>query len=329
MQNHTARDTAAIILAAGKGTRMKSDMPKVLHPLLGKPLVTYVTKAVQEAGIESIFLVIGYKAGEVKQTLGKKYNYVLQKKQLGTGHAVMTAAKALDNFKGDVLVIVGDAPFLTPDVLQRLVRRHQKTGASATMMTAVIDPPPPYGRIVRDRQNRVLRIVEDRDATAREKRICEVNTSHYCFRSEDVFPLLYELNTDNDQGEYYLTDIIELLSDRNKPVETLPEENPDILKGINSQADLRSAVQKIKSDTIAHHMEGGVFIPDPDLVYIEPDVAIGPRTVIHPYSYIAGSSKIGSDCEIGPFVTIKNAAVNNNCRIHNTVVTDKTDTASG
>jgi len=312
---HKQRNTIAVILAAGKGTRMKSDLPKVLHPLLGKPLVLYVTKAVRNVGIDDIILVVGHKAEMVKDELGQDYRYVLQKEQLGTGHALMITSEELKGFHGDVLVLVGDAPFLTPDVIKRLVLRHRETGASATMMTAIMDPPPPYGRIVRDSNGKVLRIVEDKDATPEEKKITEVNTSHYCFRSEDVFPLLSQLSTNNNQGEYYLTDIIEFLTKNGSLVETLPEYDPDVLKGINSQEELMAAVKKLKSDILIKHMNNGVIFPDPDLVYIEESVSINEGTIIHPFTHISGTTTIGSFCEIGPFVTIKNAAVGNRCRI--------------
>ena len=317
------RNTIAVILAAGKGTRMKSDLPKVLHPLLGKPLIHYVTKAVMDAGVDDIYLIIGYKAELVKNSLGNKYHYVEQKQQLGTGHALMMAAEQLKNFAGDVLVLVGDAPFLTPVVIKNLIDKHQKEGASCTMMTAIIDPPPPYGRIVRDNGGNVVRIVEDRDATEEQKRITEVNTSHYCFRSEDVFPLLGKIENNNDQEEYYLTDIVELLTKNKFPVITIPEDDPDILKGINSQEDLRTSVKKLKNDVINFHMSNGVLFPYPDLVYIETDIKIGKHTIIHPFSYISGKTTIGTSCEIGPFVTIKNAAIGNNCHINNKSVIDE------
>ncbi|MCD6117053.1 NTP transferase domain-containing protein [bacterium] len=314
------RKTIAVILAAGKGTRMKTTLPKVLHPLLGKPLVLYVTKAVKNAGIDDIILVVGYKSEMVINELGTDYRYVLQKQQLGTGHALMIASEELKEFHGDLLVLVGDAPFLTPDIIKKLVLRHRETGASATMMTAIMDPPPAYGRIVRDKDGKVIRIVEERDATPEEKKITEVNTSHYCFRSEDVLPLLNSLGTNNDQGEYYLTDIIEFLTGKGALVETLPETDPDVLKGINSQEDLTSAVKRIKTDIIKVHMNNGVIFPDPDSVYIEESVSIKEGTIIHPFTYISGSTTIGSFCEIGPFATIKNAAVGNQCRILHSII---------
>lgn len=245
------RSVMAVILAAGKGTRMKSDKAKVLHTILGKPLVSYVIDACRDGGVERIMLVIGHQADRVREVIGDGVAYALQEQQLGTGHALLTAAKAAGDYSGDVLVLVGDAPFLTGEILARLVSRHRDTGAAATMMTAIIDPPPAYGRIVRDNTGKVVRIVEERDATDEEKRITEVNTSHYCFDADRVFPLLSRLGTDNDQGEYYLTDIIELLTARGEPVETLSVDDPDVLKGINTVAELKAAEDVLKQKSRA------------------------------------------------------------------------------
>ncbi|MBN2416239.1 NTP transferase domain-containing protein [bacterium] len=237
----TTRPVMAVILAAGKGTRMKSDKAKVLHTILGKPLVGYVIDACRKGGVDRIMLVIGHQADLVRSVIGDGVEYALQERQLGTGHALLTAAETAGAYSGDVLVLVGDAPFLTGEILARLIERHRDTNAAATMMTAVIDPPPAYGRIIRDNRGRVVRIVEDRDATEAEKRITEVNTSHYCFDADRVFPLLSALSTDNDQGEYYLTDIIELLTARGQLIETLTVDDPDVLKGINTVAELKAA----------------------------------------------------------------------------------------
>lgn len=322
---HTGRETLAVILAAGKGTRMKSDLPKVLHTLLGKPLVSFVTDACRGAGVNRTLLVIGHMADLVRSTLGKDIEYTVQTEQLGTGHALMTAADQLgDNYKGDVLVLVGDAPFLTAEVIKALVDKHQKTGASATMMTAIMDPPPAYGRIVRDRDGRVLRIVEERDATAEEKKITEVNTSHYIFRSEDVFPLLKTLGTDNDQGEYYLTDIIEMLAEKQAPVETLTEEDEDILKGINDRAQLSEAEAELKAKKIMALRENDVIIPDADQIYIEADVTVGPGSTLYPFTSLMGQTRIGEQCIIGPQATLRDTVLGHRCRVEASVLENRT-----
>ncbi|MCK5148490.1 NTP transferase domain-containing protein [bacterium] len=315
------RETLAVILAAGKGTRMKSDLPKVLHTILGKPLVSFVIDACNEANVDRTMLVIGHEADLVKTTIGTDVEYTLQTEQLGTGHALMMAAKQLgDNYKGDVLVLVGDAPFLTGKIISELIDKHQQTAASATMMTAIIDPPPAYGRIVRDAKNRVTRIVEQRDASDDEKKITEVNTSHYCFRSEDVFPLLHTLGTDNDQGEYYLTDIIAMLADNNALIETITEDDPDVLKGINDKTQLLEAQEDLKCKKIESMRNNDVIIPDADQIFIDADVSVGSGTVIYPFTSITGKCSIGKNCIIGPQTTLKDTKLGDGCKVELSII---------
>lgn len=318
--NSIPRQTVAVILAAGKGVRMRSRIPKVLHTLLGKPIVSYVIEASQKVEADRTLLVIGHQSELVRQTLGPDYEYVEQTQQLGTGHALMVASKTLRGFRGDILVLAGDTPFLTGQILKKLIKHHKKTGASATIMTAVMDPPPAYGRIIRDASGRVLRIVEERDTTLKEKKITEVNTSHYCFRSEEVLPLLSSLNTDNDQGEYYLTDIIQLLVQQGNPVETLISNDPDILAGINSRLDLSKASNMLREKITRRLMDSGVTIIDPPSVYIEPDVKVGKDTVIHPFTSLTGRTTIGQGCSIGPQTKLLDAKIGENCRIEFSVI---------
>ncbi|MBN1781598.1 NTP transferase domain-containing protein [bacterium] len=314
------RKTIAVILAAGKGTRMKSDLPKVLHPLMGKPLVDYVIQSCSKAGASKMVLVIGHQADRVMDMLGPDYTYVEQKEQLGTGHAVMVCSETLKSFKGDLLVLAGDTPFLTARILSRLIRTHQKTGAAATMMTAIMDPPLSYGRIVRDDKNRIQRIVEARDASREEKKICEVNTSHYCFRAEKLFPCLDRLSTNNDQGEYYLTDVIQMLVEQGETVESLTSDDPGVLMGINSRVHLAEAHEMLGRQIKIRHMENGVTLPDPASVYIEPDVRIGADTVIGPGTVLLGTTRIGPDCIIGPHVKLLNADIGEGCKIEFSVI---------
>ncbi len=321
--NVRSQNIVAVILAAGKGVRMKSSLPKVLHPLLGKPMVSYVTQACRQAGIQRILLIVGFGSERVREALGPEYEYIEQTEQLGTGHALMMAQNHLKDFQGDILVLAGDTPFLTGSVLKQLIRHHQKKKAAATMMTAVIDPPPAYGRIVRDGSGHVLRIVEERDASKEEKKITEVNTSHYCFQAGSVFPLLSSLNRDNDQGEYYLTDVIQLLVQKGKGVETRTVDDPHVLVGINSRRDLNRACRILQNNIIDRLSSGGVTIVDSSSVMIEPDVKIGKDTIIHPFTSLSGKTVIGQECIIGPQVKLLNAKISDRCRIEFSVIENR------
>lgn len=314
------RKTVAVILAAGKGVRMRSQLPKVLHPLLGKPMISYVIQACRKAKVDRMLLVIGHRADLVRETLGPDYEYVEQARQLGTGHALMTTSETLKSFRGNILVLAGDTPFLTGQVLRKLINQHNKKGASATMMTAIIDPPPAYGRIIRDTSGRVLRITEERDASPEEKKITEVNTSHYCFRAEKIFPLLSRIDANNDQGEYYLTDVIQLLVQEGNRVETLTSDDPDILLGINSRLELSHAAQRLQREINRKIMDSGVTIVDPSSVYIEPDVKIGKESIIHPFTSLSGNTKIGLRCTIGPHVKLLDATIGEDCHIEFSVI---------
>ncbi len=319
-----SRETVAVIMAAGKGTRMKSELPKVLHPLMGTPMVMHVVNACKDAGIRRIIIVIGNCAELVRETLGNDFEYVEQKEQLGTGHALMMAAPPLKDFTGDVLVLAGDTPFLTGEILKELVDKHQTSNAPATMLTALIDPPLSYGRIIRNDSGNILRITEARDATEEELEIKEVNTSHYCFQAERVFPLLDNLSTDNDQGEYYLTDVISMLVEGNEIVESITSEDPDILLGVNNRIHLSECVSIYRKKIVDKLMMDGVTILDPESVYIEPQVKIGRDTTIYPFTTLTGKTTIGEGCTIGPQVRMGNVKIEDNVRIEFSVIEDRT-----
>jgi bifunctional UDP-N-acetylglucosamine pyrophosphorylase/glucosamine-1-phosphate N-acetyltransferase len=268
-------------------------------------------------------LVIGYEAEMVKKAMGKGIEYVEQREQLGTGHALLCASDLLKNFQGNILVLVGDAPFLTGAILKKLIKHHEKKGAAATLMTTRIDPPPAYGRIIRNSKGQVLRIVEDRDATSDEKKITEVNTSHYCFRAGIVLPLLSEITTENNQGEYYLTDIIQLLVEKHHPVEAMVADDPQVLMGINSRVDLSHANDHLRKQILQHWMLSGVTIIDPSSVYIESGVTLKPDTVIHPFVYLSSNTRIGPNCTIGPHVKCVNAIIGSNSHIEFSVIENR------
>ncbi|NQT24736.1 bifunctional UDP-N-acetylglucosamine diphosphorylase/glucosamine-1-phosphate N-acetyltransferase GlmU [candidate division KSB1 bacterium] len=317
------RDIMAVILAAGKGTRMKSDLPKVLHPLMGQPMVSYVLDACRKAGVSRTILVIGHQANQVRETLGSEFEYVEQKEQLGTGHALMMAAPLLKNVKADILVLAGDTPFLTADILKKLIRKQQKTGAEATMLTANMDPAGAYGRIIRDTRGKITSIVEARDATPEQLKIIEVNTSHYCFRAESVIPLLKKLETNNDQGEYYLTDIIHMLASKNKRIESITSNDPNVLMGINNRAHLSEAHTILRDQLIEGWSEKGVTFIDPQQVTIEPDVRIGNDTLIYPGTLLTGNTVIGKGCKIGPQVRITDSKIGDGCHIEFSVLENR------
>ncbi len=232
------RGTAAVILAAGRGTRMKTDTAKVLVPFRGKPMVRYVIEACRGAMIPRIIMVIGHKAAEVEAALGPEIEYVIQNEQLGTAHALMAAKPLLRDFDGDLLVLPGDAPFVTPDFLGGLLSAHRASGADATLATVVWDRPPHYGRVVRDEAGRILRIIEEWDATPEVKAINETCTSHYVFKAGVVMPLLSAIGNDNAKREFYLTDIVEVLARRGRRVEAFRVGDPRLILGINTLGDL-------------------------------------------------------------------------------------------
>ena len=230
-----SRSIAAVIMAAGKGTRMKSDLPKVLHKLGGKPMVEYVVNAARAAGAERTLLVIGHRWEQAKEALKHlPVEFVLQKEQLGTGHAVLQTEKLLCDFEGDVLVLCGDVPLLRPDTLTGFVGEHRKRKASATVLTAIPGDPTGYGRVVRDERGLVQEIVEEKDADADQRRIREINTGTFCFDRSSLFSALGMLSNDNEQGEYYLTDTLKLLRERKLPVWGVVVPDPRETLGINS-----------------------------------------------------------------------------------------------
>jgi bifunctional UDP-N-acetylglucosamine pyrophosphorylase/glucosamine-1-phosphate N-acetyltransferase len=313
------RETIAVILAAGKGTRMKSDLPKVLHPLMGKPIVSYVIDACKEAGVKRMILVIGHEANQVKETLGPEYDYVEQTEQLGTGHALMMAVPKLKDFQGDLLVLAGDTPFLSGDILHALIDKQRKFDAAAAMLTAVMNPAGAYGRIVR-KNGTILKIVEARDATPEELEITEVNTSHYCFMAERVLPLLAKLQTNNDQGEYYLTDVIHMLVAQQDKVESITSDDPNVLMGINNRLHLAEANAIQRKKLVDKWSLEGVTFMDPLSVYLEPDVTIGNDTVIWPGAVLAGRTHIGKNCQIGPHVRIQDSGIGDGCKVEFAVI---------
>ncbi|MBS3970354.1 MAG: bifunctional UDP-N-acetylglucosamine diphosphorylase/glucosamine-1-phosphate N-acetyltransferase GlmU [Clostridia bacterium] len=313
---------ASIVLAAGKGTRMKSKIPKVLHKVSGKSLIWHVCQAASYIGVEESIIVVGHQAEEVKRELGDKHKYALQEKQLGTGHAVMQAKSYLSKEVETIIVLCGDTPLLTGLTLRKLLEHHQETKASATILSAILSDPSNYGRIVRDARGQVKMIIEERDALPQERAIKEINSGTYCFNREALFSALKEITPENKQGEYYLTDVIEILVKNNRKVEAIAVEDPVEISGINNRIQLAEAEKVFQKRINQKWMLEGVTIFDPDVTYIETSVEIGMDTVVLPFSYLKGDTKIGEDCIIGPQTTLENTHVGRSTHINNTITTD-------
>jgi bifunctional UDP-N-acetylglucosamine pyrophosphorylase/glucosamine-1-phosphate N-acetyltransferase len=308
-----AENIKVVVLAAGKSTRMKSELSKVLHPILGKELIRYLLDSLLECGIaeQDIIVVVGANQAEIEKVIGSRFRFALQKEQLGTAHALLSASEWVSGHQGDLLVLVGDNPYITAGEVKKLIDCHRRNQAQCTLISAVFPgDPPPYGRIVRDAQGKIQCIVEEKDANPDERRIREVNASIYLFDNRVVFPLLAAIGNDNAKKEYYLTDIIAILRGKNMKVEAVQAEDCDIAIGINDRRDLQQAQAKFN---LRHQqrllLEGGVTILQPETVTIEHDVEVGRDTVIYPCTYLAAGTRIGKNCTIGPFVYLKNACV--------------------
>lgn len=287
-----------VILAAGEGKRMRSRQPKVLHELCGRPLLSYALRLARTV-CDRIVLVVGPDADAVRVAAGDGVTIVEQRERLGTGHAVLQARGHCDEAAGGpVLVLPGDVPLLSAETVDRLVKHHTATGAAATVLTAVVDHPHGYGRVLRQ-GGRVKRIVEDRDATDDEKRVTEINTSVYCFDGRRLWSALERVKPENDQGEYYLTDVIGLLVKAGGRVEAVPVDDAEEALGVNDRKQLAALAAIQRRRILDRHMLAGVTIHDPATTYIDDTVTIGPDTVIYPNVVIDVASEIGSDCVIG------------------------------
>ncbi|MGE5576174.1 MAG: bifunctional UDP-N-acetylglucosamine diphosphorylase/glucosamine-1-phosphate N-acetyltransferase GlmU [Syntrophothermus sp.] len=291
----------AVILAAGQGTRMKSDLPKVLHRVCGKPMVEHVIAATRAVGVERPVVVIGHGADQVKATVKEDVAFVLQSEQKGTGHAVLQTRTLFEGYRGDLLELFGDAPLLTPATLESLVRFHREGGFAATMLTATVEDPTGYGRVIRDgATGHVARVVEQKDASEAEKAVREINTGIFCFRAPELFEALAEVQPNNAQKEYYLGDVLPILQKRGMKVGALAIADPFEGLGVNSRAQLAEAEKILRRRKARALMDAGVTIVDPDNTYIDLDVEVGRDAVIYPFTFLEGRTKVGSLCRIGP-----------------------------
>ena len=304
----------AIVMAAGKGTRMKTNKSKVVHKIYGKELIARVVETVQKSGINDIIAVVGHKRDDVQKVLGDSVKYAYQEELLGTGHTAMQAIPYLKGKKGKVVVLYGDVPLVRPETIKKLIAKSIAEKESATILTALYNNPTGYGRVVRDASGNVKAIVEEKDATDEEKAITEINGGIYCFDIEELILALEKITRNNAQGEYYLTDVIKIMNEKGlKTGAIIVEDNTEIL-GVNDRAQLEMLTRILRIRINQAHLENGVTIEDINNTYIYDDVEIGMDTVIHPNTTIKSGVKIGENCEIGP-----NAYIREGCELANNV----------
>ncbi len=310
----------ALILAAGKGTRMKSELPKVVHPILSKPMVTYVIEAVRAVGCEKTTLVTGYKSELVRDVLASEnIAFVEQSQQLGTGHAVQCFARSIEAMPENLLVVCGDTPLISSDTLSQMIEMHRLHKPAITMMTLRMENPGNYGRILR-KDGKVCAIREARDCSQDELKVNEVNLAVYLFAGQFLKNNIFTLNSSNRQNEYYLTDLVEIAVTQNLQVISCIEKDEASTLGINSRQHLAEVSGILQGQILERLMNAGVTITSPQNTFIGPDVNIAPDTTIHPGTMISGRCNIGRDCIIGPNCRISDATIGNNCNLEACVI---------
>ena len=312
----------ALILAAGQGKRIKSDIPKVLHKVCGKEMVNHVIDNMRKANIEDVNVIIGKGAELVKEgTKERNVSYSLQEEQLGTGHAVKCATDFLKGKKGTVIVFAGDAPLTKESTIENLIKEHEENKNSATLLSAMVEDPTGYGRIIRDSNGDVLKIVEHKDCNEEELLVKEMNAAMYCFDIEELLNSLEKLSNNNNQGEYYLTDVIGILKDEGKKIGAVVTDYEDTI-GVNSRVQLAEAEEILRNRINNIHLNNGVTLIDPKATYIGVDVKIGKDTIIYPGTIIEGNTVIGSDCLIMQNCRIKDSKINDGATIESSVILD-------
>ena len=317
-------DTAIIIMAAGKGKRMKSNLPKALHNLAGKPILDYALDTVDQLEAKRKILIVGYKSDKIRELIGDKIEYVEQKEQLGTAHAVLQTKRLLSDFKGDVLILSGDVPFLTVKTLKKLLKYHHANNFCCTLVSTILKTPKGYGRIIRDKKGEIKGIIEEVDLSADKKKITEVNSGIYCFSKDKLFQALEKITPDNKQGEYYLTDSVEILLKEGLTVGNIIVKDYSEILGINSRLDLTDASQKVYQKTLQDLMLQRVTIVDPNSTFIERGVKIGQDTIIYPFTIIEKDTKIESGCLIGPYSHLIDADIGKGVRVWSSIIESST-----
>ncbi|KEZ86537.1 bifunctional N-acetylglucosamine-1-phosphate uridyltransferase/glucosamine-1-phosphate acetyltransferase [Clostridium sulfidigenes] len=310
----------AIILAAGEGKRMKSNTPKVLHKVCGKEMINHVIDNIRKSGVDEVSVVIGKGADKVRKgTESRNIFYSVQEEQLGTGHAVMCAEEFLKGKKGSVAIFVGDGPLITEETVTKLTKYHEEQKCSATILTSIMSDPLKYGRIIRNSQGEVEKIVEFKDCNEEEVKVNEINSGMYCFDIDTLLNTLGKLNNNNNQGEYYLTDVIEILKNEGKKVGAIAVDVEEIT-AVNSKAELSVANDIMRSRINRNHMDNGVIIMDPRSTYIECDVIIGQDTVVYPGNIIEGTTVVGENCVLYSNNRITNSIIGDDVTVENSVV---------
>ena len=311
--------TAAIVLAAGAGTRMKSKKPKVAHEVMGKPLVRWVLDAAAGAGVDRTVVVVGHCADQVIPLVEGRGEIVEQAERKGTGHAVDMCREAFEGFEGSIVVLSGDCPLITSATIRELIRSRERANAAVVVLTMKLDDPTGYGRIIRSTTGQVDRIVEQKDTTPLEASVTECNSGFYCFDAKVLFEALTKVSNDNAQGEYYLTDVVGICRTMGRAVLAFPAADPSECLGVNSRAQLAEATKVAQRRINAAYMDAGVTMMDPDQVWIGPDVRIDPDVELLPQTYLTGATEIGEDSIIGPNTRLTDTKVGRGCRVEETV----------
>lgn len=315
-----ARPSAAIVLAAGLGKRMKSDLPKVLHPVCGRPMIEHVLSAIEAAGVDKIFVVTGHKGEMVRAIVGDRGHCIDQPEQLGTGHAVMMAEPVLKDFDGDVLITCGDTPLISTETFKSMLHCRLQSQCAGVLLTAIVDNPYGYGRIVRGTDSNVAAIVEHKDCSEDQHSIREINVGSYCFDNRLLWQALAGISNENSQGEYYLTDVPEILIELGQELQAVVMDDNSEMLGVNSRKQLAEAGLLMRNRLLDRLMARGVTIVDPGSTYLEAAVNVGAESTLMPGTVLRGKTRIGDRCVIGPNTEIIDALIGDDCIIRHSVV---------
>ena len=309
----------SIIMAAGKGTRMKSDLPKVVHLAHGKPMIVRIIDALNALNVEENVLVLGHKREKILEVLGNGVSYVVQEEQLGTGHAVKQAVPKIKDYDGDVLIINGDIPLIRKQTLIDFYNFYKSENADGIILSAIFENPFSYGRVLKD-GNKVIRIVEEKEANEEQKKVKEINAGVYIFKAQDLVKALEKINNNNEKGEYYITDVIEILSNENKKVISYSLEDSMEIQGVNSKVELALVSKVLRERKNTSLMEDGVILIDPATAYIDDEVKVGRDTTIYPNVTLQGNTEIGENSEILSGTRIIDSKIYDNVRIESSVI---------